>query len=41
MKKPTHQKVHELDHSPSSPISPGAWPPFVAGEKLEEYLQKI
>jgi DNA-binding NtrC family response regulator len=36
-----NKKVNGLDHSPSSPVSPGGWPPFVAGDKLEEYLERI
>lgn len=35
-----NDKVNGFEHSPSSPVSPGGWPPFVAGDKLEEYLER-
>ena len=36
-----NKKVNGPDHSPSSPVSPRGWPPFVGGDKLEEYLERI
>lgn len=33
-----NKKILGLDCSATSPISPGAWPQFRAGEKMERYL---
>lgn len=36
-----NKKMLGSDCSPSSPVSPGIWPQFRAGEKLDEYLGMI
>ena len=36
-----NKKLTGLDHSPPSPVWPGGWPSFVAGDKLEKYLERI